>query len=220
MSMQTFSSISGLAAPLIRPNIDTDVIIRIERLTTVTNDKLAPYAFEAIRYLPDGSDDPDFLPGQSPFLGAPILLSGENFGCGSSRESAVWALQAMGIRCVIAPSFGTIFYSNCFQNGVLPIVLPAPKVAQLEVLALKHRAFDVDLQQQVITCGDVCMGFDIDPLRRRMLLDGLDEVGVTLLEDGLIRTWQSADQQRRPWVWQVVDPRASCDPLHLEQLPC
>ncbi|MEN0105568.1 MAG: 3-isopropylmalate dehydratase small subunit [Pseudomonas sp.] len=218
--MQLFTTINGLAAPLLRPNIDTDVIIRIERLTTVTNDKLAPYAFEAIRYLADGSDDPEFLPGQPPFIGAPILLAGENFGCGSSRESAVWALQAMGIRCVIAPSFGTIFYSNCFQNGVLPITLPMAQLQQLEALALTHASFTVDLQRQVIEVNAVPMAFEIDPLRRSMLLEGLDEVGVTLFDDAQIRAWQLADQQQRPWVWQVVEPRPSCDPLHLVELPC
>lgn len=218
--MPTVTTISGLAAPLIRPNIDTDVIIRIERLTTVTNDKLGPYAFEAIRYLPDGSDDPEFLPSQPPFVGAPILLTGENFGCGSSRESAVWALQAMGVRCVIAPSFGTIFYSNCFQNGVLPIAVPTEQIAQLETHALKHSPFLVDLQRQVIEVDGQTVAFDIDPLRRRMLLDGLDDVGVTLLQDEEIRAWQLADRQRRPWVWQVAEPRASCDPLHLQELPC
>jgi len=208
--MQTFTRLSGLAAPLPRANLDTDVIIRIERLTSVPRDKLGEYAFEAIRYLPDGTPDPAFLPGSAAFAGAPILVSGANFGCGSSRESAVWALQSMGYRCIIAPSFGSIFYNNCFQNGVLPVSLDEAAVQKLGALAREGRTFDVDLQRQVIEVDGQSLAFDIDPLRRDMLLQGLDEVGATLLEDALIRAWQAADRQRRPWVWALGEEGASC----------
>lgn len=203
--MPAFTQISGLAAPLLRANIDTDVIIRIERLTSVPKDKLEPYAFEAIRYLPDGSDDPEFLPSQPAFKGAPILLTGANFGCGSSRESAVWALEAMGIRCVIAPSFGDIFFNNCFQNGILPVILDEPAIASLVEMALQGEPFVVDLQQQSIGVQGRQVPFTIDPLRRDMLLEGLDEIGVTLLDDERIRAWQAADRARRPWVWHVAE---------------
>lgn len=202
--MPMFREVSGIAAPLMRANIDTDVIIRIERLTSVPKDKLGPYAFEAIRYLEDGSPDPDFLPGQPQFNNAPILITGINFGCGSSRESAVWALQAMGIQCVIAPSFGDIFFNNCFQNGVLPIVLDEQKVAQLASLAAVGKVFSVDLTQQTIEVDGAVHSFLVDPLRRDMLLEGLDEIGVTLREDSEIRAWQEVDKARRPWVWQVA----------------
>jgi 3-isopropylmalate/(R)-2-methylmalate dehydratase small subunit len=201
--MQTFTTLTGLAAPLLRANIDTDVIIRIERLTSVPQDKLGDFAFEAIRFLPDGTIAPDFLPARPEFAGAPILLSGANFGCGSSRESAVWALQSMGYQCVIAPSFGSIFYNNCFQNGVLPLMLDEGEVVALSHLAMQGKSFTVDLQRQVIEVDGRSLPFEIDPLRRDMLLQGLDEVGVTLLEDDIIRGWQAEDQIRRPWVWQL-----------------
>lgn len=201
--MQPFKTLVGLAAPLLRANLDTDVIIRIERLTTVPQDKLGECAFEAIRTLADGSPDPEFLPARPEFAGAPILIGGANFGCGSSRESAVWALQSMGYRCVIAPSFGSIFYNNCFQNGVLPLTLDEPQVNALADLARQATPFTVDLQRKVIEVNGRSWAFDIDALRRDMLLQGLDEVGGTLLEDSLIRAWQAADQQRRPWIWNV-----------------
>lgn len=208
--MQTFTTLGGLAAPLPRANLDTDVIIRIERLTSVPKDKLGEYAFEAFRFLPDGRPDPDFLPGAAAFAGASILVTGANFGCGSSRESAVWALQSMGYRCIIAPSFGSIFYNNCFQNGVLPVTLDEAQVQALTELARKGKSFNVDLQRQVIEVDGNTLAFDIDPLRRDMLLQGLDEVGATLLEDELICAWQAEDRQRRPWVWQLDGEGGAC----------
>lgn len=204
--MAVFTEINGLAAPLLRANIDTDVIIRIERLTSVPRDKMEPYAFEAIRYLPDGSDDPNFLPGQPPFKGAPILITGANFGCGSSRESAVWALQAMGIRCIIAPSYGDIFFNNCFQNGVLPITLDELAISTLVELAMQGKSFTVDLAQQTVIVEGKHLDFTMDPLRRDMLLEGLDEISLTLRDDATILAWQSEDKVRRPWVWQVAEP--------------
>ena len=206
--MQPFHTLAGLAAPLPRANLDTDVIIRIERLTTVPRDQLGVHAFEAIRYLADGSPDPAFLPAQPEFSGAPILVSGANFGCGSSRESTVWALQSMGYRCIIAPSFGSIFYNNCFQNGILPLILDEALVSELMNLARHAIPFKVDLQHKVVEAGDRRWSFDIDPLRREMLLQGLDEIGGTLLEDNQIRAWQAADRQRRPWVWDLSEANA------------
>lgn len=202
--MQAFTTLEGLAAPLLRANLDTDVIIRIERLTSVPRDKLGDYAFEALRYRADGSPDPEFLPARAEYAGAPILISGANFGCGSSRESAVWALQSMGYRCVIAPSFGSIFYNNCFQNGVLPLRLDEAEVEALAMLARQGERLRVDLQRQRIEVAGRSLAFDIDSLRRDMLLQGLDEVGATLLEDESIRAWQAADRQRRPWAWAVA----------------
>lgn len=209
--MAVFTEVNGLAAPLLRANIDTDVIIRIERLTSVPRDKMEPYAFEAIRYLPDGSDDPDFLPGQPPFKGAPILITGANFGCGSSRESAVWALQAMGIRCIIAPSYGDIFFNNCFQNGVLPITLDELAISTLVELAMQGKSFTVDLAQQTVIVEGKHLYFTMDPLRRDMLLEGLDEISLTLRDDATILAWQSEDKVRRPWVWHVAEPGVGAD---------
>jgi 3-isopropylmalate/(R)-2-methylmalate dehydratase small subunit len=213
--MQPFHTLTGVAAPLPRANLDTDVIIRIERLTTVPSETLGEYAFESIRYLADGSPDPAFFPAHPEFAGAPILVSGANFGCGSSRESAVWALQSMGYRCIIAPSFGSIFYNNCFQNGVLPLILDEPLVNELMNLARQAESFMVDLERKVVEAGGRVWPFDIDPLRRQMLLQGLDEVGGTLLEDNLIRAWQAADRQRRPWVWNLPETR-----IESEVKPC
>ena len=123
--MEKFTKVTGVAAPLMRQNVDTDLIIRIERLVNNTGRTgLGPYCFEQIRFKPDGSENPDCIFNQAPYRDSPIILSAENFGCGSSREGAVWALVGMGVKAVIAPSFGDIFYNNCFQNGLLPVALP------------------------------------------------------------------------------------------------
>jgi 3-isopropylmalate/(R)-2-methylmalate dehydratase small subunit len=202
MSMQPFTVVSGAAPYLSRANVDTDVIIRIERLTSLAKDQLGPYAMEALRYREDGSDEPDFILNQPAFRGAPILLAGDNFGCGSSREGAVWALQGIGMRCVIAPSFGDIFFSNCFQNGVLPIRLPAAQVEALASQCADGAALTVDLEQQHLMAPDgTRTPFAVDPLRREGLLHGLDDIGLTLKDDTLIRQWQQADRARRPWAW-------------------
>ena len=133
--MDKFTKVTGVAAPLMRQNVDTDLIIRIERLVdNVTREGLGPYAFEQIRFKPDGSEDPDCIFNQTPYRDAPIILSRENFGCGSSREGAVWALKGMGIKAVIAPYFGDIFNNNCFQNGLLPVALPIHEIEQLASL--------------------------------------------------------------------------------------
>jgi 3-isopropylmalate/(R)-2-methylmalate dehydratase small subunit len=202
-SMQPFTTLTGPAAWLPRAHVDTDVIIRIERLTTISDrSQLGPYAMEALRYREDGSEDPGFVFNQPAFRGAPILLAGENFGCGSSREGAVWALQGMGVRCVIAPSFGDIFFNNCFQNGMLPIRLAPDAIEALACLCAGGAAMAVDLTQRTLTAPDgSAQPFAIDPLRREGLLHGLDDIGLTLKDDALIRAWQAADRERRPWAW-------------------
>jgi 3-isopropylmalate/(R)-2-methylmalate dehydratase small subunit len=200
--MQAFTTLSGPAAPLLRSNIDTDVIIRIERLTTLKGPELGPYALEALRFRVDGNEDPDFVLNQPAFREAPILLAGANFGCGSSREGAVTALMARGIRCVIAPSFGDIFFNNCFQNGLLPIRMPEAAVMQLAAQAVGGAGFMVDLQTQTVRTPDGQIhAFDVDPLRREGLLHGLDDIGLTLKDDALIRQWQRQDRVVRPWAW-------------------
>jgi 3-isopropylmalate/(R)-2-methylmalate dehydratase small subunit len=203
--MQPFTLISGRAAPLLETNINTDVIIRIERQTDADRTKLGPFALEALRYLPDGKKNPDFPFNQPKYQNAPILIAGRNFGCGSSRESAVWALMAMGVRCVIAESFGDIFYGNCFQNGMLPIRLPDPAVQSMAKESLiSDEPFRIDLEGCVITSpsgGE--MNFEIDALRRDALLLGLDEIGVTQKNEGDIIAWQIADRHARPWIWNA-----------------
>jgi 3-isopropylmalate/(R)-2-methylmalate dehydratase small subunit len=195
--MQPFKAVSGAAVTLLQANVDTDVIIRIERLTG--NADLGHYAFEALRYLPNGSINPDCAFNQPRFANAPILLAGRNFGCGSSREGAVTALMAMGISCVIAPSFGDIFFANCFRNGVLPIVLGETSVARLADSA----ELTVDLEQQSISASGEIFHFPVDALQREGLLEGLDEIGLTLKGTDEIAAWQSTDRTQRPWVWQT-----------------
>ncbi|MGC1175240.1 3-isopropylmalate dehydratase small subunit [Polaromonas sp.] len=205
--MQAFTTLRGAAAPLLRANIDTDIIIRIERLTTLTKDQFGAYAFEALRFRSDGSEDPDCVFNQPLFRNAPILLAGDNFGCGSSREGAVTALQSLGLRCVIAPSFGDIFFSNCFQNGVLPIRLSAPEVDALAAACAHGEPLSVDLERQAIrTAAGAETVFSVDPLRREGLLHGLDDIDLTLKDDALINAWQQADRQCRPWAWPVGTP--------------
>ncbi len=191
--MQPFTIVTGPAAPLLRRDLDTDIIIRIERLTQLPRDQLGPYAMEALR-------GPDFVLDQPAFRGAPILLAGANFGCGSSREGAVWALQGTGLRCVVAPSFGDIFFSNCFQNGMLPVSLPDAAVADLAVQAAAGASVTVDLRvNHVIAPDGTVLPFTLDPMRREMLLEGTDELGLTLRRTNQITAWQRDDAMRRPW---------------------
>ena len=199
--MQPFKTITGAAVPLLQANVDTDVIVRIERLTG--NADLGHYAFEALRYLPDGSANPGCVFNQPRFAKAPILLAGRNFGCGSSREGAVTALMAMGISCVIAPSFGDIFSNNSFKNGLLPVVLSAETCARLrdQLRAKRGAMLTVDLERQSISASGEVFHFPVDTLQREGLLEGLDEIGLTLKATAEIAAWQSMDRAHRPWVW-------------------
>jgi 3-isopropylmalate/(R)-2-methylmalate dehydratase small subunit len=193
--MERFQTVRGPAAPLLRRDVDTDIIIRIERLTGLPKDQLGQYAFEVWR-------GADFVLDREPFVGAPILIAGANFGCGSSREAAVWALQGLGLRVVIAPSFGEIFMSNCFQNGVLPVVLLEQQVANLAKQAQSGASVTADLDVCVITAPDgTSFPFQVDPVRREMLIEGADEMSLTLRRQDLIRQWQTDDARRRPWVY-------------------
>jgi len=202
--MDKFTVLKGVAAPLMLANVDTDAIIRMERLSRLDRGELGPWAFESLRYLPDGSENPQFLLNQPPWRSANILLAAENFGCGSSRETAVWALWELGVRCVIAPSFGDIFYGNCFQNGMLPVRLPA---AEVEAIAAEvksgGREITVDLVgQQVVTASGRTIAFEIEPGRRKALLQGLDAIGVTLTYAADIAAFQARDRKRRPWLYR------------------
>ncbi len=204
--MEKFLTLSAIAAPLLRDNIDTDVIIRIDRLVGGRPDELGKYAFELLRYLPDGGENPDFILNLKPYRRAQILLAGANFACGSSREPAVWALQQMGFRCVIAPSFGDIFFANCFQNGMLPIVLDRPTVEAIaaEVEADPEHGFvTVDLEKQtIVSPSGRKIRFEIEPARREALLAGLDEIGMTMSREAEIAAFQARDRNRRPWVYR------------------
>jgi 3-isopropylmalate/(R)-2-methylmalate dehydratase small subunit len=202
--MDNFTVVAGPAAPLMRANIDTDTVIRIERMSGTKPAEMAQFLFEALRFDAAGKPNPDFVLDRPEFAGAPILLAGENFGCGSSREGAVWALKFSGIRCVIAPSFGDIFANNCFQNFVLPVVLPAEQVAKLaEQCAGGNARVVVDLERQVVVSpfGEE-MPFAVEAIRKDSLLQGLDEIGLTMKQEPAIAAFQANDRQARPWVWQ------------------
>jgi 3-isopropylmalate/(R)-2-methylmalate dehydratase small subunit len=208
--MEKFTRVTGIAAPLMKANIDTDVIIPAKRLVGHQRGELGAFAFEAYRYRPDRTDNPDFVLNQARYRGAKILVAGGNFGCGSSRESAVWALVGFGFRCVIAPSFGDIFTNNAFQNGMLLVRLLKEQVERLvaEVENGATPCMTVDLQGQVITApsgGET--RFEIDAERRQALLEGRDEIGMTLARDADILSFQERDRALRPWVYRTT-PRS------------
>ena len=203
--MDKFTRLEGVAAPLLRQNVDTDMIIPMTKLVGTTRADIEASGFALFRFNKDGTENPDFVLNQPAWKGAPILLAGDNFGCGSSREAAVWALAGMGIRAVIAPSFGDIFYNNCFQNGVLPVELP---IADIEMLAEEMRAapgnarVTVDLERQVVVSPRGReLPFKVEANRRDALLQGLDDIGVTMTHQDAIEAWQARDQATRPWVW-------------------
>jgi len=205
--MQAFTVLEGPAAPLMRPNINTDIIIRIERLRDYEGARLGPYTFESWRYKPDGSEDPAFVLNKPQYREARILIAGDNFACGSSREAAVWALQAFGIRCVIAPSFGSIFFSNCFQNGVLPVILPPKVVDELaaEVEATQGKGkVKIDLHRcVVISPGGKETSFTIDAILREGMLKGLDQIELTRAREAQIAAFQVRDRASHPWIYAV-----------------
>lgn len=205
--MEKFTQLSALAAPLMRPNIDTDAIIPVKRLIGYQRHELGAFALEPYRFRADGSENPDFVLNQPRYRGAKILVTAENFGCGSSRESAVWALMAYGFRCVIAPGFGDIFTNNAFQNGLLLIRLPREEVDRIaeEVGGAPSPAMAIDLQSCTITTpAGRQLEFQIDGERRQALLEGRDEIAMTLLRDADIAAFQSHDRVARPWIYQTV----------------
>ena len=200
--MEKFATVTGIAAPMLWANVDTDMIIPVQRLVGATRYGLGEFGFERFR------DNPDFPLNRPPFRGAPILLAGENFGCGSSREGAVWTLMGMGLRCVIAPSFGDIFHNNCFQNGLLPVRLPF-EIIQRMAAAMEDSAGNarvtVDLEKQVVvTPWGEAVPFAVDARKREALLSGLDEIAQTLQRAAEIAAWQARDRAARGWAWDSV----------------
>jgi 3-isopropylmalate/(R)-2-methylmalate dehydratase small subunit len=198
--MEKFTVLNGLVAPLDRANVDTDQIIPKEHLKSIKRTGFSAALFGAWR------KNPEFLINQPRYKAATILLARKNFGCGSSREHAPWALMDYGFRCVIAPSFGDIFYGNCFQNGMLPVRLP---LAEVEAIAaeLEHRGGEltVDLVgQQVATASGRVIAFEIEPGRRKALLEGLDAIGATLTYAADIDRFQARDRVQRPWLYRTV----------------
>jgi 3-isopropylmalate/(R)-2-methylmalate dehydratase small subunit len=206
--MQPFTKLTGIAAPLPIINVDTDMIIPAKWLKTIKRTGLGIGLFESMRYLPDGSENPEFVLNRHPWRDAQILIAGQNFGCGSSREHAPWALLDFGIRCVIAPSFADIFHNNCYKNGILPIVLPQEQVdLLLKEAAEDHgRPFTIDLEMQEIhrPTGNAPLPFSLDPANRTKLLEGLDEIGQTLQQAATIDRFEEGQRTGFPWLYRAA----------------
>ena len=193
--MKPFNELTGIAAPMDMINIDTDMIIPKQFLKTIQRSGLGKNLFDEMRYNDDGSENPDFVLNREPYRHASILIAGDNFGCGSSREHAPWALEDFGIRCVIAPDFADIFHNNCFKNGILPIRLPEETVKALMEKADRgqNAMFTVDLERQVVIDPDgEEISFDVDPFRKHCLLNGLDDIGLTLQKGDAIDKFEGA----------------------------
>ena len=201
--MEKFTEITGTAAPMPLVNIDTDMIIPKQFLKTIKRSGLGVHAFDEMRYLDDGSENPDFVLNKPQYRDAQVIVAGDNFGCGSSREHAPWALADFGIKAVISTSFADIFYNNCFKNGMLPIVMPQEVVDVLMKDADKgsNARMTVDLERQVVTTSDgEEFAFEVDPFRKHCLLEGLDDVGLTMEKVGAIDSFEAEAAQSRPWV--------------------
>ncbi len=201
--MEPFKTLTGIAAPLPLINVDTDMIIPKQFLKTIKRSGLGVNLFDEMRYAQDGSEIPDFVLNRPAYREASILIAGDNFGCGSSREHAPWALLDFGIRCVVAPGFADIFYNNCFKNGILPIVLPQEEVDLLMADAENgaNARMTVDLEAQTVTRPDgSVIPFEVDPFRKHCLLNGLDDIGLTLEKVASIDAFEKKAAQERPWV--------------------
>ena len=202
--MTPFTTAHGIAAALLRENIDTDILIPSREITSPAREGYGPKLFTSWRYLASGGEDPDFVLNREPWRSASILITGANFGCGSSREMAAWALAQFGFRALIAPSFGSIFRTNCLRNGLLPVTLPADAVATLGVLASTQAiTVTVDLLAcEVRAQGGVRWPFEIDEHEREMLLTGMDAIDRTWQLRVDIKAFEAADRAARPWVWR------------------
>ncbi|UOA30602.1 3-isopropylmalate dehydratase small subunit 1 [Sulfitobacter sp. DSM 110093] len=201
--MEKFTEITGTAAPMPLVNIDTDMIIPKVFLKTIKRSGLGVNLFDEMRYDREGNEIPDFVLNQPQYRDAQILVAGDNFGCGSSREHAPWAIKDFGIRCVIAPSFADIFHNNCFKNGILPIALPQEQVDVLMKDAEKgsNARMTIDLEGQTITTSDgEKFPFEVDAFKKHCLLNGLDDIGLTLEKGTAIDTYEDSLNQSRPWV--------------------
>jgi 3-isopropylmalate/(R)-2-methylmalate dehydratase small subunit len=201
--MERFTTLTGIAAPMPLVNIDTDMIIPKQFLKTIARTGLGKNLFDEMRYTPEGREIPDFVLNKPAYRAAQIIVAGDNFGCGSSREHAPWALLDFGIRCVISTSFADIFYNNCFKNGILPIVLPQDQVDALMEDAQRgaNARVSVDLAAQTVTASDgTVYGFQIDPFRKHCLMNGLDDIGLSLEKVASIDAFEARAAASRPWV--------------------
>ncbi|MCB6179354.1 3-isopropylmalate dehydratase small subunit [Rhodobacter sp. Har01] len=200
--MDKFTTLTGIAAPMPLVNIDTDMIIPKQFLKTIKRSGLGVNLFDEMRYTLDGQEIPGFVLNQPAYRRAQILVAGDNFGCGSSREHAPWALLDFGIRCVISTSFADIFFNNCFKNGILPVVLPPEAVEVLMKDAEKgeNARITVDLAAQTVTSSDgQSFGFEVDPFKKHCLLNGLDDIGLTMEKAPAIDAFEARNAAARPW---------------------
>jgi 3-isopropylmalate/(R)-2-methylmalate dehydratase small subunit len=201
--MKQFNELTSIPAPLNMINIDTDIIIPKQFLRTIERTGLGKGLFYDMRHHDDGTKKDGFVLDTPPYTNSKILIAGENFGCGSSREHAPWALLDFGITCVIAPSFSDIFYNNCFKNGILPLILPQSIVDELMIEANNKHEISIDLSEQKIQLSDQrVFPFDIDPFRKQCLLEGLDDIGLTLEHKDSITNFESNDSNLRPWLYR------------------
>jgi 3-isopropylmalate/(R)-2-methylmalate dehydratase small subunit len=205
--MDKFTTLTAVAAPMPMQNVDTDKVIPARFLKTIKRSGLGVHLFDPMRYQADGSENPDFVLNQEPYCKAQILIAHENFGCGSSREHAPWALLDFGIRCIIAPDFADIFFNNSFKNGILPIRLPRAVCDQLmdDSRQGDNARLTIDLERQVVVRpnGDE-ISFEIDPFRKHLLLNGLDDIGQTLQHAAAIGAYEGRQRQAQSWMPSTV----------------
>ena len=199
--MKKFDKIKGIAAPLPMINVDTDMIIPKQFLKTIKRSGLGKNLFHELRYDLNGNVKNDFILNWDYYKDSVILITGENFGCGSSREHAPWSLLDYGFRCIIAPSFADIFFNNCFKNGILPVKLNQNLVNQLQKLSENKEVFEVDLtKQQISSESGLVINFEVDPFRKKCLLEGLDDIALTLKQSEKIDKYETANYKTKPWL--------------------
>ena len=201
IKMQKFNSLTSIPIYLPIINIDTDMIIPKQFLKTIKRTGLGKNLFFEMRYDDDGSEIKDFILNQEPHNKSKILIAGKNFGCGSSREHAPWALLDFGITCVISSSYADIFYSNCFKNGILPIILPEEKIKELSEYSKRKEEISVDLKEEKIIFGNSEIRFDIDPFKKKCLLEGLDDIALSLAKKEKITTFEENLKNNKPWIF-------------------
>ncbi len=201
--MTPFTTLTAIAAPLPIENVDTDMIIPKQFLKTIKRTGLKEGLFYEMRFDVNGKRNDDFVLHREPYTHAEILVARDNFGCGSSREHAPWALLDFGIRCVIAPSFADIFYNNCFKNGILPVVLSQDAVNTLLQVAESKQKITINLQEQIVTSGNHHFSFEIDPFRKHCLMNGLDDIGLTMEKLDAIASFESRQKPLAPWLYNA-----------------
>ena len=198
--MEKFEKLAGVAAPMPLVNIDTDMIIPKVFLKTIKRSGLGVNLFDEMRYDREGNEKPDFVLNKTQYREAKILVAGDNFGCGSSREHAPWAIADFGIKCVVSTSFADIFYNNCFNNGILPIIIDDESIQELSEYSKRKEEIEVDLNEQEILYGNKKLTFDIEPAKKKRLLEGLDNIGLSLKKIPNIEKFENSMNKTKPWI--------------------